>query len=1364
MKWCWAAWAAGILAVSFGKGEMLFEENFRNYRERLPLCTDESDVWIANDPIWSRRAEAQCRMKTDGFVFRKFRPDRFAGGGNPFAFDLDFRFRFLSDRPEGFEGWLRFGTDPASDMILSLTPTGMAMRGTGRMAALRGQGTWKRSIPPNEDRRLLTRVEKGRLGIWLEDNRRWESVLSLEMPPGNLPLEGVNFFGYRGTGFALSAIQIRDPAPLPDYRITQLLPLSRPFDGLALVSGREQPVLHVEPSDRLGLVFRTGTDSEGVVLTLEWADGTTDQVAFAVGNARRDQQEFPDALLTIRGLSKDGPRQFYIRPLLRRYHSGYSLTDTYRDLVRDWNLLPKASEQPVKVELQREPGGWSLYLNGRYADRFSKEGLRGLRVVLSPGAAAGGVFSETVPFDADRFLPLDLEILGKARAFFHAHPSPPAGWATVRGIPLRVADGSSSADVGLVAEGQGNWALEVDEYLARSPFDGFLSEIHFSVPAAPYRRAWVLCALDPDPTKDNVLTVRLGRYYENGSGNNLLADSVVTLPRPGEKSSSPFLQEVGVVSVERDGAPEGTVPLYLVEVPLRSGLLLDLIAQESALNFEFLGRTGPNWQQIDNRSKPDPSKTSGVQLFGVTLERSPAAMEVILKQPGNVFCGQEKPEMGVLVKAEVPTAGVVELRAWNDRGASAGSIVSAPFHFARRGEQAKLSLPLPAPEVGWFEMVLSLKDEKGDCLIEHPARYAILPADERRAGYESPFGVWWFDGAHRTPSDPAVAGPLMLKAGIRVVGWTSRSEAELAPWKLTKDQVKMPFSFRDLAMGEERTSDPDAPERKWAAAVQRANQAMTAHLQKYPHLREVLIFHESGPGNDVPVEVLGLTPDLNEAQRIRETRYAELYNRAGEFFRANHPELRTVVGNNSCSAASLAAIFRHGGRVEYLDAIGIEAPSQTFIPEKLQEWALQGQHIARDVVRTLTGREVPVTGCYEFTYRCERDIGERQQAEWYVRDALIGLAHGFTRVGPGILFDCANAYYNTLWGASGLLQRGPYGYPKRAYVGLATLTAVLDRARVSRQLSTGSRTIYAVEFRREDGRWATALWCARGEADLALEFGHPLTVEIVDFYGRRRRVQTDGGRVRVTVSTAASYCLADSPLRAIQISARRFPQDETRARQAVALALQRSSERLHLVPDCSLDTPLRAPLQLPIRQAGLYRCEQVEDEERGVCWEIGLEGPSPLSGRYITEYAFFRLQTPVEAPGEPDAIGLWVKGNSGWGRVWFEIEDGEGEVWRSVGTGGWGCDILDWPGQVSINFDGWNFISLPLRESPLFEDRSPGPVLEQWVSDGGDKTIQYPIRLRGIGVEMTREALELREFQPVHPVIRIQDLSVVRSE
>lgn len=54
-------------------------------------------------------------------------------------------------------------------------------------------------------------------------------------------------------------------------------------------------------------------------------------------------------------------------------------------------------------------------------------------------------------------------------------------------------------------------------------------------------------------------------------------------------------------------------------------------------------------------------------------------------------------------------------------------------------------------------------------------------------------------------------------------------------------------------------------------------------------------------------------------------------------------------------------------------------------------------------------------------------------------------------------------------------------------------------------------------------------------------------------------------------------------------------------------------------------------------------------------------------------------------------------------------------------------------------------------------DRSPGLVAEQWVSEGGDKQMKFPVKLRAITVGMNREKLDLMDFKPATNVIRLKN-------
>ena len=158
----------------------------------------------------------------------------------------------------------------------------------------------------------------------------------------------------------------------------------------------------------------------------------------------------------------------------------------------------------------------------------------------------------------------------------------------------------------------------------------------------------------------------------------------------------------------------------------------------------------------------------------------------------------------------------------------------------------------------------------------------------------------------------------------------------------------------------------------------------------------------------------------------------------------------------------------------------------------------------------------------------------------------------------------------------------------------------------------------------------------------------------------------------------------------------------------------------------------------------------MEDEERGRCLELELHGDSTLSD-YIGEYCAITTTKPASLPGEPHTLGLWVKGNSSWGKVVFEFQDAAGSVWRTHAN-----EWHDWPGELSINFDGWHFIQFPIdTQSPIIYS-SPGGRCQR--VKGSGRSVTYPISLTKLYVVMNRRVLDPTEMQPVPPAIRISSV------
>ena len=356
------------------------------------------------------------------------------------------------------------------------------------------------------------------------------------------------------------------------------------------------------------------------------------------------------------------------------------------------------------------------------------------------------------------------------------------------------------------------------------------------------------------------------------------------------------------------------------------------------------------------------------------------------------------------------------------------------------------------------------------------------------------------------------------------------------------------------------------------------------------------------------------------------------------------------------------------------------------------------------------------------------------QAEWHTRDDLVCLAHDFKLISPGILFDCCNGYYNGLWGGAGLLRRAPYVYPKRAYVAYAVLTKVLDDVKFEKALPTGSGTAYAYQYKRADGKWVTALWFHRGEGAMEVEsVGGTLT----KMYGQESALAK--GKVEVEVTGAPIYLTTAKPLAGVKIVKRAFKQDMALAAKAkVASAMDKAELFEALEPDPQVESTHHN--YFPYLKPSKFTMKMVEDAEKGACVEIALDPANEKKyTEYVTEYTTLRFKEPVAIEGEPELIGVWVKGNSNGGQLRFEIEDADGEVFKNLSTGPeWCCDIMDWPGNLAVGFDGWSFVYQTLGPTKLIPTHSPGPYKEQWVSCGGDKKIKFPIKVRAITIGALR--------------------------
>lgn len=1123
-----------------------------------------------------------------------------------------------------------------------------------------------------------------------------------------------------------------------------------------LEGGETVKVALTDEGGEVTALLRVGTAQPGVTMTLTWSDGKQTRlraqsapVPYVTSKkekgkpAIRETTSLPDGCVAFPELRVN----LYVRPNLKCYGAAQA-----EEVAKKWDDLPAASAREFAVAFRPDASGLQYWIDGRYAGRVDTAAkLRD--VTFQPAPVASVRNARRVPATGDaRFLPLDVSRIARPGAMKDARSSLEPGVTVIGGTPFLVPAAKDNADVGVVKE-MSSGGMELDPYLSRTAFDGMPESLHFSAPLAQYIRAWVLCAVEDDPAKDPVLTARLTRFASDGHG-GAIADTSVQLPR-GDAGPTAGQNRVGAVTYSAQGMKR-TVPLWLVEIPLKVGEIQDLVfihkdeacnagmlPDRRYLDFEFVGKLGEPFADGEQPHKPLASSVSGVHVFAVTLERSPVEMECRQSQVGNVFQGAEKVEIPV---ALTPRAAGKYALAWQVADV-AGAVVEKgerSVEFAAAGPEQIVAVPLGVKEKGWYGVRFELKEAQGRVLVEHSAALALLAEDTRRAGYESPYGTWWFGTAHRGTDNPAIGGPLMLRAGLRhtVFGWHKLTEADMVPWKATAFQV--PWLWRLSAEG-----DLETKARKYEDGVRE-------YLKKWPSCRQAIIFHESFSGDTLPVELTGAAPaPMKEDEAKAAQNRWDAASTVTKVLREKFPNLKIVFGNCNSTAELAAQFIRKGYPKSNIDALGVEAAGQSFIPERLTEWGTQAAWVARETARKL-GCDLPVTCCYEWLYRCQRRLGPERFAEWHARDALIAHAYGFSNISLALLYDAGNCYFNSLWGGAGLCQRYPLLYPKPAYVAYANLTRVLDDVRFLRRVPTGSPTLYALEFARDD-KFICVLWTPRGECSATIKYARDTATHVVDLYGRTRPAALRNGELAVTASTAPQYLISSAAVSAVSAGKRSFPQDAAPAKTLATSPMERAEEwQLAVEADPRLEAPTRT--HLPLRHIGKYSLRAAQDAEKGSCLELELtpEGTVP---DVLNEYAVLKLREPLAVPGEPSTVGLWVKGNSGWGRVMWEFEDAEGKSFLSSGTGGWGCDILDWPGDISINFDGWCFLRFPINEQSPAKVITPGGVHGQWVAGKGKtKDVVYPIKLTGIAVEMTRKTLDLTEMVPVSPTIRLKGL------
>ncbi len=808
----------------------------------------------------------------------------------------------------------------------------------------------------------------------------------------------------------------------PDAKITGQVEQTA---GWATAKAASTITLPLSPvQDVIRIRGKSGAEKAG--LRLVFKDANKKAIALAIttqelrGNwGKQNGQVFPDANLQVSW--PGGKGGIFVRPKLTLYGD-----EKREELSQKWDTMPAASQHAFTLELRRDGQNMQIWLDGQFIGEMAAAGpFVQCEAALTPGAALATVQSEK-PSTADgKFaLPVaDYAIPGtmsEAQIKLLPDANLPAALAAAPGKSIAVAGLGRIPAVTIDLESHA-WR--------RSALDALPEARLFSVPLATYSHINLLCAAEDDPAKTPSFTVRLTRYGRNRG--DAMADTVVTLPSGNGGAQA---RRVGEVTY---GTARKTTPLWLVRVPLKSGQIQDLIYDDKLKNsllsthrylevelldpmpdveasdqFPPLMKTNnrvytpggsPHYQWNLRRdpvtrakTRPD-DKQSSVHVFGAMLEESPASLEVRANTPLLIFYASDQPELRAKVVAR--KAGTYNV-SWQIADVD-GRIVAQgkkPLTLAATPEGETVSVPVTVGN-GWYAVRFQLTTSTGEPLVEHQTSFVFLPPDTRKAGFESPYGTWWFHWAHGGEPNIELVGPMMQRAGLRhtqlpdslpeSVTKKYGVSAWMVPWRGVN--TKLPL--------EQRLAEHEAYIRKY--------------LELWPSVDSMKIWHESSYHKaSFPTELWGQTPPPLDAASEKAWQDEITYLTAlAKMVREKFPQFKLQYGNSGTSLFHIAELLRRKFPREYIDSIASEDLGQVIIPESPGLYAVQDSWYLRETARKLGYDDIPLTASYEWMGRRAPSAGLKNQAEWYIRDALHGLAYGFDTIALGTVHDAGGGYY-----------------------------------------------------------------------------------------------------------------------------------------------------------------------------------------------------------------------------------------------------------------------------------------------------------------------------------------------------------------
>ena len=994
------------------------------------------------------------------------------------------------------------------------------------------------------------------------------------------------------------------------------------------------------------------------------------------------------------------------------------------DLAREAAALPDWRDRWFRVRVDADRSDVWFWFDGRAMAKVPRSAVREPITIRS--SDAGSIHYTNTEQNSRRgaFQMVDLA------AYANTPGEAVTGEFKVRGIPFRStrrAIDLSQTGLRLRKKPSGPGSLYGNPFNFISAMDGDPLTSLLRIPKRYYRRAWLLCRTSGGELSPKA-TVRLARY--RGDGGAFFADSEFTVPgRHGAPASIPGLKG----------------QFWLVPVTLDPGAMQDILAADTlraegnpsaVLKLD----AGVPWMEIEltRELRADLNcmlplgPRSGVQVYGITLEEAPVKMVATSDAVGHLFETGTPPRFKVWLENNTAhqQRSSITMSA-RDREGTVNRQTMTVLLGASEKRMENMNLPPLKP--GKYDLTFQLRDPKGETLVRRSTTFGILPPDTRRAERDSPFGLWSWGGGHLTPPNE-VEAQLMRKAGARfTLGVNYPSKHKYGIGTGTDSVIGVFYSSSKVP------GNPDEAAKEMLSTM-KTRGSNPLYWQIYWEDSLSSRHHQQ-----FPPSLIGRAPmALNDAEQARFEAY---WNRAEAYAREVRRQLLEEKLALGAFANFTEEFLRRGFPKQYLDAISLEATCFRMQPERppavdnvnglyfIQEWKKKYGYQGLDTILVESLFHGTAPGY----------LSESDQANYYVRDFLLALAYGVKLFGmSAMITDVSNDYYRSPWGNVGLCHRAPEPSPKESYVAYATMTSVLDRAHFAGHVETGTPSVYALHFITPEGGNVYPMWTTRGTRPVTVELDRAAGAEVIDGMYRRSRLQG----TRVALGEAPVYLVTGAGLKAVRAGEPEYRETPPPNAGGVAALRTLKGWRPRTVRDPAIEEGNRQYLRRP----GEFRFTAVNDSLRGGAVEASA---TPVDrNALLPMYGVLEREQALPIAGKPRRLGLWVKGNSGWGRITFEIIDAKDERW--VGVGG----SEDSYGRGFINFDGWRWVEVDLPGH--FRPDYPWPSYGNWTAAGGDGQVDYPLSLKAIVVELRDQVVYVNSLAPVpQSAIRLQDVRAV---